>query len=325
MHSTMSKKYVEVYKNSKEIKFATELTEKIIHAFRKRLVENTWMEPNTKKMALLKLDKMITAIGYRDKYPEDPDCEFLENDDFGNNLKYLSWLLQKFRKEVNRKIIDNQYWLKTEEMNVYDVNAYYNNVENEIILPNALLQKPFVDLEKGFVYNLSRIGFATAHEMIHAFDVQGSLFDEKGGLNYWWSPRDVEKYKDIQDNVIEQYEKLASKDGVQLDGEMTLNENIADISGLAIIEDVLKGELDKNGIKDEKQKAYFKELYRNYASQWRTVETPSKEKFLIEFDPHSLAKYRVNCVLMRSNMFKYLYGLKENDKMYNESYSSQIW
>lgn len=326
MHSTMSKKYVELYKNPKEIKFATGLTQKLIHAFHKRLLENNWMETNTKKMALLKLEKMITAIGYRHKYPEDPDCDFVENDDFGNNLKYLVWLLQKFRREVNRKIIDNQYWLKTEEMNVYDVNAYYNNVENEIILPNALLQKPFVDLEKGFVYNLARIGFATAHEMIHAFDVNGSLFDEKGGLNYWWSSRDVEKYKDIQDNVIEQYETLASKDGVQIDGQMTLSENIADISGLAIIEDVLKNELDKKGVNDdEEQKTYFKELYRNFASQWRTVETSSKEKFLIEFDPHSLSKYRVNCVLMRSNMFKYVYGIQENDKMYHEKYFSQIW
>lgn len=325
MHSTMSKRYIELHKNPKEIKFATELTDKLIHAFRKRLLENTWMEGSTKKKALLKLDKMITAIGYRDKYPEDPDCDFLDNDDFGNNLKYLSWLLQKFRREVNRKIIDNQYWLKTEEMNVYDVNAYYNNVENEIILPNALLQKPFVNLDKGFIYNLSRIGFAIAHEMIHAFDVQGSLFDEKGGLNYWWSPRDVEKYKELQNNVIEQYERFSSKDGVYLDGQLTLSENIADISGLAIIEDVLKNELEKKGINGRDQRKYFKELYRNYASQWRSLETPSKEKYLMTFDPHSLSKYRVNCVLMRSNMFRHVYDVDESDEMYNDKYMSQIW
>lgn len=325
MHSTMSKKYVELYKNPKEIKFATELTAKLFHAFRTRLVQNSWMESYTKKKALLKLDKMITAIGYRDKYPEDPDCDFSDNDDFGNHLKYLTWLLQKFRKEVNKKIIDNQYWLKTEEMNVYDVNAYYNNVENEIILPNALLQKPFVDLEKGFVYNLARIGFATAHEMIHAFDVQGSLFDEKGGLNYWWTARDVEKYKELQKNVVEQYEKIASKDGVELNGDLTLSENIADISGLGIIEDVLKNELDNKGIKDNEQNDYFKQLYKNYASQWRTIDAPSKEKHLVDFDPHSLSKYRVNCVLMRSNIFKYVYGVKEKDDMHNKKYVNEIW
>lgn len=325
MHSTMSKKYVELYKNPKEIQFAKVLTHKIISAFRTRLLHNSWMEDHTKKMALLKLDKMITAIGYRNKYPDDPDCDFFEDDDFGNHLKYLSWLLQKFRREVNRKIIDNQYWLKTEEMNVYDVNAYYNNVENEIILPNALLQKPFVDLEKGFIYNLARLGFAIAHEMVHAFDVHGSLFDEKGGLNYWWSLKDLEKYKEMQKNVIEQYETMAYKDGHKLNGNLTLSENIADISGLGIVEDVLKTYLDKNGIKETHQGKYFKELYRNYASQWRAIHPPLKEKFLVEFDPHSLSKYRVNCVLMRSNMFKYVYGVDEKDAMHNPKYNEQIW
>ena len=324
MHSTMSKKYVEIYKNPKEIVFAENLTNKIMEAFRYRLENNQWMKESTKKKALLKLDKMITAIGYRDKYPKDPDCDFLPNDDFGNHLKYLTWLLKKFRKEVNHKIIDNQYWLKTEEMNVYDVNAYYNNVENEIILPNALLQKPFVDLEKGFIYNLARIGFAIAHEMIHAFDVHGSLFDEKGGLNYWWSKEDIEKYKKIQKEVIEQYEKTALKDGVKLNGDLTLSENIADISGFHIIEDVLKKETMH--LNEEEKNRQFKQLYENYALQWRTIETSSKEKYLLEIDNHSLSKYRVNCVLMRSNIFKNVFGVQPGDAMsFEHENENEIW
>jgi putative endopeptidase len=268
---------------------------------------------------------MSFAIGYRNKFAEDPDCDFDDYDDFSNNSKYLNWLLKKFRKEVNKRILDNSYWLVNEEMNVFNVNAFYNNVENQLILPNALLQKPVVDLSKDITYNLAHIGFAIAHEMIHAFDIEGSKFNEKGELNYWWTDGDIEKYRTLQKEVIKQYEDIAKKDGIIIDGQLTLSENIADISALHLVEDTLEDYLISKNITGENQNLYFKKLYRYFAQQWRTLMSTKKEKSMVMIDEHSLARYRVNCVLMRSKRFQQIFDIHSYDGMYYPLDMNEIW
>lgn len=325
MNTTISKKYLELYKNDSEIKYTTNLTKVIKKMFEKRLRNNKWLLERTRDKALRKLEKMSFAIGYRYKFAEDPDCDFNDYDDFNNNVKYLHWLLEKFKKEVNKRIPNNNYWLVNEEMNVFNVNAFYNNVENQLILPNALLQKPVVDLSKDIVYNLSHIGFAIAHEMVHAFDIEGSNFNEKGELNYWWTDGDIKRYKDLQKNVIKQYEEISKKDGIIMDGELTLSENIADISALHLIEDTLEDYLVTNNIFGNEQHEYFKKLYNNFARQWRSLMTANKERNMVMIDEHSLAKYRVNCVLMRSKRFQQIFNISENDGMYYPLDMNEIW
>jgi putative endopeptidase len=325
MNTSVSKKYIELYKNDPEIKYTSKLTNYIKNTFETRLHNNAWLLKNTKEKALEKLNKMKFAIGYRKKFSSDPDCEFDDYDDFSNNTKYLNWLLKKFKREINKKIPDNSYWLVNEEMNVFNVNAFYNNVENQLILPNALLQKPIVDLSKDLTYNLANIGFAIAHEMVHAFDIEGSKFDEKGELNYWWTDGDIEKYISLQKKVIEQYEDIAKKDRINIDGKLTLSENIADISALHLIEDTLEDYLTSNNISVYNQKKYFKKLYHYFAKQWRTTMTPKKEKSMVMIDEHSLAKYRVNCVLMRSRRFQSIFNISPNDGMYYPLDMNEIW
>lgn len=325
MNTTVSKKYLELYKNEDEIVFVRHLTNKIQSILKNRLHNNNWISSYTKEKALEKLDNMVFAIGYRNKFLEDPDCDFDNYDDYQNNVRYLDWLLKKFKKEVNKKIPNNNYWLVNEEMNVYSVNAFYNNVENELILPNALLQKPVVDLSKDITYNLAHIGFAIAHEMIHAFDVDGSNFDHNGELYYWWTNGDVNNYKKIQKNIIKQYQEVAKKDGLYIDATLTLSENIADISALHIIEDTLEDFLVSQNIIGDQQNVYFKKLYKYFAQQWRSLMADEKEQSMINIDEHSLAKYRVNCVLMRSEKFQKLYNITEKDGMYYSLNMNTIW
>jgi putative endopeptidase len=325
MNTTVSKKYLELYKNDSEIKFTRELTRKIQAILKTRLQENTWLSPSTKENALQKLNNMVFAIGYRDKFVDDPDCDFDDFNDYHNNVKYLDWLLNKFKKDVNKKIHSNKYWLVNEEMNVFNVNAFYNNVENELILPNALLQKPMVDISKDITYNLAHIGFAIAHEMIHAFDVDGSNFDHNGELHFWWTDGDINKYKKLQQNVIEQYRKVAKQEGIHIDPQLTLNENIADISALHIIEDTLEEYLNTNGIYGDNQHIFFKKLYTYFAQQWRSLMTSDKETAMIMIDEHSLARHRVNCVLMRSKKFQQIYNITNNDGMYYSLDINTIW
>lgn len=325
MNTTISKCYIKHYENKKEIAFAKELIDKLKRTFKERITKNTWLSQKTKEQALNKIDKLIEAVGYREKWLEDPDCTFFEYDAFGNNVKYANWFYDRYKKKLENAVPSTDYWLNHDEMNIFTVNAFYNNVKNEFILPNAILQKPFLDLSKKISYNLAYIGFIIAHEMVHGFDTEGSLFDETGTLNYWWSKEDKDNYKLLQDDVVEHYEALALKDGITLDGHLTLDENIADISALNIVEDTLETYLTEQNIFGEEQIAYFKDLYINYARQWRSKMNPTKQKDLLQSDPHSLSKYRVNCVLMRSKRFNTIFNIAAKDGMHYADAVQEIW
>ena len=329
MTSTVSKMYIKHYKNTKEIEFVKDMISRIIKVFKERLTKNMWLSQPTKEYALHKLDKLIYAIGYKDNYTEDPNCDFLEDDAFGNNMKYVNWTFDKYKRSVNKPIPNNSYWFKPEEMNIYDVNAFYSNSKNEFILPNAVLQKPFIDLSKKISYNFAYIGFIIAHEIIHGFDARGSSFDENGVLQSssvgWWTKEDLQNYQLLQDDVKDHYKALAKKDGIEINTDLTLNENIADISAMTLIEDALENYLFEQNIFGEKQNEYFKDLYYNYARQWRSILRPKQVKTRLLLDQHSLSKYRVNCVLMRSKRFNTIFNITQQDGMFFSNKIKEIW
>lgn len=327
MNGTVSREYIKHFKNEKEIKYVTEMIERIKRTFKERITKNEWLSPETKEFALIKINKMIQAIGYREKWDLDPQCDFIESDAFGNNQKYINWHFDQYKAKLGLRSLDLDLnrWKNMDEMNVFTVNAYYNNTKNEIILPNAILQKPFIDITKPLSHNLAFIGFIIGHELVHAFDTQGSLYDEKGLFRYWWTKEDRSQYSLLQKDVIDHYEALAKKDGNKLDGNLTLDENIADISALNIVEDTLETYLIEQNIFGEKQTAFFKDLYYNYAKQWRAIIKPKQMKQLLMTDPHSLAKYRVNCVLMRSKRFNRIFNIRKGDAMFYSIDAPEIW
>ncbi len=113
------------------------------------------------------------------------------------------------------------------------VNAYYNPVRNEIVFPAAILQPPFFDLAADDAVNYGAIGAVIGHEMGHGFDDQGRRFDAKGVLRDWWTAKDAEEYMKRAKGLVEQY--YGAKEplpGLHVNGELTLGENIGDLTGL---------------------------------------------------------------------------------------------
>lgn len=325
MNTTLSRKYIQYYKNVKEIEFVTELTNKIKGVFKKRVMNSQWLTDKTKQLIFHKTDTMVSAIGYRDKYIEDPECDFLETDAISNYVNFLQWDNKFVIKNLHKKMPGKSYWLRNEEDSVFDVNAHYNRAINEMIIPNAILQDPYVCLNKGMAYNLASIGFIISHELIHGFDRLGCQFDANGEIHNWWNKADLANYKKLQDEIIEQYETISKRDNVQMDGKLTLSENIADTSALQIIEDVLEDYLVKQDIVGLEQNKHFKELYYNYAMHWRTLMNIRRMKRQASSDGHSLSNYRVNCVLIRSERFRNIFNIQPGDGMHYDKQMSIIW
>uniref|UniRef100_A0A6C0JY28 Peptidase M13 C-terminal domain-containing protein n=1 Tax=viral metagenome TaxID=1070528 RepID=A0A6C0JY28_9ZZZZ len=330
-NSLLSNKYIEQYKNQEYNDYTQTLSKRLIHVFKMILKRNTWLSSTTKANALNKLDKIKFLIGTPPVLKEDPILSYNAKEAYQNLRKYAYWRTKwiisldgSSTKDVDIPTIDWEIFKFTGKQS-YIVNAFYTPNENSICIPQAYIQKPFIDLEeRGVEYNLAYIGYTLAHEMSHCLDDSGSRYNALGNLQDWWTSNDRKHYQSKMNNVIKQYESFALIDGSIFDASLSIGEDIADISGLRICEEYLKQFQDYNKditiIRDLSFKAFF--IYIALQGSQTTIRKSLQYKFIT--NPHPLEKYRVNCALSRLKLFNYIYNIKKGDKMY-WSQNSAIW
>lgn len=278
----------------------------ILTSYKKQIENLTWMSDETKVSAIRKLEHMNLKVGYPDKWPDDYKEASVVSPEDGGNLIDNVLSLQKALIEVNKKKfskpVDKDEWGMTPQT----VNAYYSPTANEIVFPAAILQPPFYDSKADFASNLGGIGMVMAHEVSHAFDSSGSLYDENGNYHVWWTKEDRAKFDELAKQVDEYYSGMDGFVGRKVNGAQTLNENIADLGSMACIT-AIAGEKDGD----------LKLLFRQYATIWASKYTPETMIDRLNTDPHSPAKVRVNGVLSATEAFYNTYPeIKEGDAMY---------
>jgi len=292
---------------SKEDKTAIEkMVRHILEVYKKQIMDLDWMGEETKAAAIKKLENMTLKIGYPDKWPNDYAKATITPIEKGGNLIDNVLSLMKAQNDVSkekvRKPVDKTEWGMTPQT----VNAYYNPTGNEIVFPAAILQAPFYDPDEDYASNLGGIGSVIAHEVSHAFDSSGSLYDEKGNYHVWWTNEDRAKFKQLADRVVAYYDGQEGYKGRHVNGAQTLNENIADLGSLAAITSIVGDDAES-----------LKLLFKQYATIWTSKYTPESMIRRLNTDVHSPAKVRVNAVLSTTDAFYKAYQeIKEGDAMY---------
>ena len=326
----LSNEYIDRNKKQQYIDYTHNMAADLLTIYKRIIKRNTWLSPQTKKYALLKLEHIKLQVGSPKILREDPILNYSNKEAYQNMRLVSYWRTKKMieldgkASEVDIPIID---W---EEMKMvgkqsYIVNAYYTPTENSIYVPLAYLQKPFIDLdERGIEYNLAHIGYTLGHEMSHCLDDLGSKYDEKGNLHNWWTKQDRYKFNVKVNNVIKQYEKFARYDGIKMDASLSTGENLADISGLAICEEYLKDFQDNNDDIVPIKALSFHVFFVYLAIQARQKIFDEAVKAQLKTNPHPMDKYRTNCPLARLELFRSLYNIKKKDKMYWQS-TDTIW
>ena len=198
-------------------------------AFETRLRQLPWMSEETRRQALEKLQAMRIEVGYPDKWEDYGKLE-IGRDSLLDNLRRSGRFA--FQKNLDQlgKPVDTSKW----DMAPQIVNAGYNPVYNKMIFPAGILQPPFFFADADDAVNYGAIGMAIGHEMSHGFDDQGRWFDKDGNMRDWWTAEDSEKFKQQTKLLVEQYNAFTTEDGVHVNGELSLGENIADYAGLTM-------------------------------------------------------------------------------------------
>ena len=324
----LSQQYMDHNYNPLYISYVKHMADDLKELFIKKIEINNWLSPSTKRAALDKLKKLSITVGRPENLRYDPIFAYKADDPLYNVGLLLQWKHKKYVALEGKPVIDIPEFdwnvFKLTGTQCYMVNAYYRADRNSIYIPMAYLQKPFIDLkERGLEYNSVYIGYTLGHELSHALDEYGSKFDANGNLHNWWTEADRKIFQGKMNDVIKQYETFAARDGIKFDAAMSIGEDLADISGMALVEAYI---LDNQIANDEPikiKKANLAKLYMNFAVQGRQQIYKKAIKAQLKMNPHPLEKYRVNCSLSRLELFKTIYGIKKGDGMWWNS--DTIW
>lgn len=274
------------------------------------MINKSWMDEETKVKAINKLNSIKINIG--STYNKDFSSYYI----FDSNLSLLRNIinLNKVIKTKSYEMLDT-----TDTYNAlpdYTFNAYYDVTSNSInILTGGT--KSIKDINNRYE-NLGGIGFIIAHEISHAFDNNGSKFDENGMLNNWYTESSNKKYNEIQKKVIEYYNNYEVIHNISNNGKRTIGENIADLGAMECITNIL---INNNAKTEDYQK-----VYESFAKIWANNYSKSTKVMQSLIDTHSINEIRVNSVLSSTNKFYEIYKIDSNDLMYiDQEKRVNIW
>jgi len=287
------------------------LVKNLLAAYKDSIDTLDWMSPATKKEAQTKLAKFTPKIGYPNKWKEYTALTVKRDDLVGNVMRSRD---VEYNRELNKlgKPIDRDEWGMTPQT----VNAYYNPELNEIVFPAAILQPPFFDAKADDAVNYGGIGAVIGHEISHGFDDQGSQYDGDGNMRNWWTEEDGKRFGEKTKALINQYAAFSPLEGYNVNGELTLGENIGDNSGLAIAYKAYKISLKGKPAPVIDGLTGDQRFYMGWGQVWRTKMREPAQIAQIKTDPHSPAQYRANGTLKNQPGFYEAFKVKAGDKMY---------
>ncbi|HEY6451154.1 MAG TPA: M13 family metallopeptidase [Steroidobacteraceae bacterium] len=290
---------------------AQTLIANLLQAYREDIGSLSWMAPETKAEAALKLANIAIKIGYPDHWRDYASLQFGEQDLVGNIMRARRF---EYRRNIDKlgRPVDRTIWESTPQ----SVNAFYNAQMNEIVVPAAVLQPPFFDPAADDAANYGGIGMIMGHEISHAFDAQGSRYDESGNLRDWWTAEDHARFAALTRPLVAEYGAFTPIRGRHLDGELTLNENIADNAGLAIAYKAYHLSLAGRAAPVIDGLSGDERFYMGFAQAWREKLRDSFAVELIQSDPHAISYVRVIGALMNQSAFDQTFDVKPGDRMY---------
>ncbi|KAF5386857.1 hypothetical protein D9615_001643 [Tricholomella constricta] len=285
----------------------TKVITDIVKSFKASLPHVDWMDKKSGDAAAEKANAIRVKVGF----PILPDTRnsrsiaryyarvkvdsvnFFENAiSAAKSDQFKKWLLLGRRR-------DPESW----EMYPSMVNAYFNPPANEIVFPAGILQPPFFEAGWPSYISYGAFGHVAAHELIHAFDSAGRLYNQEGKLEEWWTNSTSEGFKVKQDCIVKQYSAYTVDDGkggkIHVNGNLTSGENIGD-TGLIQAYRAWNDQYEASykagneyllpGLTYTREQLFF----ISFARIWARAMKPAAAVQRIRTDPHSPSRYRVD-------------------------------
>lgn len=286
----------------------------LVAAFEDRLQNNDWMDEETRAQALLKLSTFEPRIGFTDKWIDYAPLEITPGALLDNTFAVREFQWNEQLKRLGGPV-DRELWPYPPQT----VNASYNPLLNQITFPAGILQPPFFDPYADAAVNYGAIGAVIGHEIGHGFDDQGRRFDEKGRIRDWWTEAANERFQVKADVLGAQYDSYEPVEGLNINGTLTMGENIGDLGGLQMAYAAYQRHLDAccageapviDGLTGDQR------FFLGWAQVWRAKAREDEIRRRLVTDPHSPPEYRINGVVRNLDIWYDAFGVTEDDALY---------
>lgn len=288
-----------------------ELVENLRATLREELENAAWMNAETRKNAIAKLNAFQAKIGYPERW-EDYSQVQVRRDNLLAGVRSARLASRTLDLAKIGKPVDRNDWGMTPPT----VNAYYNPTMNEIAFPAGILQPPMFDMEADDAANYGAIGAVIGHEMGHGFDDQGSKFDFSGNLKNWWTAEDRKKFDARAQCVIDQFNTMDVGENLRHNGRLVVGEALGDLGGVGIAykayKRTLRGKPAPPALDGYTADQRF---FLAFARVWGNVYRPEAMRMRLQTDPHPLARFRANGTLMNIPEFHMAFQCKIGDAM----------
>jgi putative endopeptidase len=303
--------YVERHFKPEAKRRMNELVDNLKLAFKQRIQTLPWMGKGTQQQALEKLSKFNTKIGYPDVWKSYDALSIGKGSLADNMIAAAEFETDRDLKKLDGPIDRNEW-----HMTPQTINAYYNPTMNEIVFPAAILQPPFFNLAADDAVNYGGIGAVIGHEISHGFDDKGSKFDGDGNLRNWWTEDDRTEFEKRARGLIDQYSHYEPIEGMKINGELTLGENIGDLGGLSVAYAAYRLSLDGKEAPVIDGLTGDQRFFLGWAQIWRRLYRDAEMRKRLLTDPHSPSRYRVNGIVRNMDAFYDAFDIAPGDGLY---------
>uniref|UniRef100_A0A1I7UKQ4 Peptidase_M13 domain-containing protein n=2 Tax=Caenorhabditis tropicalis TaxID=1561998 RepID=A0A1I7UKQ4_9PELO len=231
--------FIRNYFKKENLEIVSGMIEENREIFKEMLRESTWLHEETKKNAILKLEKMGKMVGYPEEFEAEGALDktyetlnLLEDESLYTTIRKLN----KFNMEQTMEYVALESPLDPDpEASLIQVNAFYSQLSNSLTILAPFIDDPLFDATFPKYAKIAGIGNTVAHQIGHGYDPEGRLADETGEEKDWWTPEDTVEYEKRTQCMIDQYDNYDDPEyGKNLNGSVTINEMVADNIGVEV-------------------------------------------------------------------------------------------
>ena len=310
LSDAVGRAYVDEYFPASYKAEVSEMVDKIIEAFRKRVSAIDWMAPETRSEALAKVDSIRVGIGYPDTWRDYSSLQIDAEHAYADVRAAEEFEYAHQLAKIGKPMDKGEWWMAPQV-----VNAVNLPVQNALNFPAGILQKPFFDPKADPAFNYGAIGAVIGHEISHSFDNNGAAFDADGAYRNWWTKQDFARFEEQGEALAKQFDTYAPFPDLHINGKLTLGENIADLAGLTAAYDAYHASLNGEEAPVIDGFTGDQRFFIAYAQSWASKYRDAYLRKLILTNEHAPGMYRALTVRNLDPWYA-AFAVQAGDKLY---------
>jgi len=302
----LGREYTAAYLPAATRQQAEQIAAQVRDALQRALATSPLLGDAAKAEARKKLEQLRIEVG---SPPDDLDFTLqpMGRGSFGGNMLIAStWRHRQEMKRIGKHSAARRWDVLPQQPALA-----YDLAHNRLIVTAAMLQMPVLDTAVPLANQYGAFGALVGHELSHAIDARGRHVDAGGNVRDWWGNDETTAWDALGKKVAALYAALPypGLPATHVDGDLTRDENLADLAGVDIALAALRNAQPNLDAKSERG------FYTGWAQLWAQQVTTDEARLRVLQDVRAPGQWRANAPLMQQAGFGTAFSCKPGTPM----------